>query len=606
MVLGVLGEDFLVSRPRLLHVAVARVERGHHVEEARTTLGRNEVDGAADLVKRLARTARPRPRIAESDEYLGIPDVAVDVRELPEHVAAIPVLDNGLERLLDVVLAARCLGMVGARHLELVEERADIVPVDGIENELVHIERAVVVTGVLKPDAAVVRHETNMATKTKARELDWIVLLPKPVAAPVLDTLRRRENLVELIPRAPVGLAIRICAEEEELGHRLYPGGVPEVWGAEYCGLLRDVGICRKPVLDERKHAERERNRKLAVLVAADPLLLYEFREFAEIALVEVALQAHEIEFLARLRRLRGGESQVVVEKTVGDEPSAVSKVSNQLLGRAVCKVAARAIKREDVQKDSDAHDERQHWENGEGERAALHRHRLGFKRLVLADLRDGEQPPVSHEIGGRERRKRAGHDGKEPVGAHKRRGRERSGDGENCHEAHRNVVYPLGKTALAVVGDKAREERHDKRQHRKGADEEPAIRGEPHLRFVPVGAHVLGEVAGGVGSVDEERDNRNEEKHERRAIRLAAALPRDRPHTTKVAEGEKPEERRVREPEPRENADEDRIDPASILAGAGVWNQQRRRHERPCGVERERAKVHERLVDGGRRHEYY
>ena len=163
VVLGVLGKNLLVSRPRLLDVAIARIERSHHVEQARAALGRDKVDRAADLVQRLARTAGLRPRKAKTDEYLGIPDVAVNVGKLPEDIATLPVFDNGLELLLDVVLLAHRLRMAGARHLELVEKRANVVPVDGVEDELVHVERAVVVAGVLKPHAAVIGNKADVA-----------------------------------------------------------------------------------------------------------------------------------------------------------------------------------------------------------------------------------------------------------------------------------------------------------------------------------------------------------------------------------------------------------------------------------------------------------
>ena len=53
--------------------------------------------------------------------------------------------------------------MAGARHLELVEKRANVVPVDGVEDELVHVERAVVVAGVLKPHAAVIGNKADVA-----------------------------------------------------------------------------------------------------------------------------------------------------------------------------------------------------------------------------------------------------------------------------------------------------------------------------------------------------------------------------------------------------------------------------------------------------------
>ena len=240
-----------------------------------------------------------------------------------------------------------------------------------------------------------------MAAQPQTRELDRVVLLPEPVAAPFLDALRRRENSVKLVPRAPVGLAGGICAEEEEFRHCLYPGGIPKIGCAEYGGLLRDVGICRKPVLDEREDAEREGNRKLAVLVAADALRLDEFRELSKIAFVKVTLQAHEIEFLAGLC---GREAQVIVEKAVGDKPRAVAEIGEELLGRAVGEVAARTIERKEVQEDSDDHYERQHGKDGERECAALHCDRRLVKRLVLAHLRHGEKPPVRHEIGGGER----------------------------------------------------------------------------------------------------------------------------------------------------------------------------------------------------------
>ena len=119
------------------------------------------------------------------------------------------------------------------------------------------------------------------------------------------------------------------------------------------------------------------------------------------------------------------------------------------------------------------------------------------------------------------------------------------------------------------------------------------------------MGPHVLGKVARRVGGVGEERDNRDEEESERRAVWLAAALARHGPHAAKVERGEKAEKRRVGETKTRENPDKNREQPARILPGSSVRDQERRGDERPRCVERERAQVGERLLDGWSRHEY-
>ena len=134
----------------------------------------------------------------------------------------------------------------------------------------------------------------------------------------------------------------------------------------------------------------------------------------------------------------------MVVEKPVGYEPRAVAEIGEELLGRAVGEVAAGTVERKEIQQDGDYHHERQDGEDGERERAALHRDRCLVERLILAHLRHGEKPPVRHEIGGGERGERARHHGEKPVGAHERRWGERRRDGKNRHEAHRDVVYPL------------------------------------------------------------------------------------------------------------------------------------------------------------------
>ena len=74
--------------------------------------------------------------------------------------------------------------MAGARHLELVEERADVVLVDVSENELVERERLVVLPLVLKVHRAVVRDEARVLAQPEAHELYGVVLLPEAVASP--------------------------------------------------------------------------------------------------------------------------------------------------------------------------------------------------------------------------------------------------------------------------------------------------------------------------------------------------------------------------------------------------------------------------------------
>ena len=54
----------------------------------------------------------------------------------------------------------------------------------------------------------------------------------------------------------------------------------------------------------------------------------------------------------------------------------------------------------------------------------------------------------------------------------------------------------------------------------------------------------MLGEVAGGAGSVDEERDDCNEQEPERRAVGLAAALTRNGPDTAEVERRKETEKR--------------------------------------------------------------
>ena len=161
-------KDLLVRCARPLGVAVARVEGRHHVEEARAALGRHEVDRAADLVERLAGASGLRPCVAEAHEYLGAPDVSVDVRELPEDIAAVLVFDDRLEGLLDLALPLGGPGVARARHLELVEERADVVLVDVSEDELVERERIVVPPLVLEVHRAVVRDEARVLAQPEA------------------------------------------------------------------------------------------------------------------------------------------------------------------------------------------------------------------------------------------------------------------------------------------------------------------------------------------------------------------------------------------------------------------------------------------------------
>ena len=50
----------------------------------------------------------------------------------------------------------------------------------------------------------------------------------------------------------------------------------------------------------------------------------------------------------------------MVVEKPVRDEPGAVAEIGQELLGRAVREVAARAVERKQVEQDRDEHHERQ------------------------------------------------------------------------------------------------------------------------------------------------------------------------------------------------------------------------------------------------------
>ena len=97
----------------------------------------------------------------------------------------------------------------------------------------------------------------------------------------------------------------------------------------------------------------------------------------------------------------------------------------------------------------------------------------------------------------------------------------------------------------------------------------------------------MLGKVAGSVGSVDEERDNRNKEECERSAIRLAAALAGHSPHAAKVERDKKSKKRGVGKTETHEDPDENREHPARLLPGAGIRNQERRSDKRPRGIKR-------------------
>ena len=145
----VVRQHLVVDLARLLRLVSARVDGGHHVQEARLAVGRHEVDRALHLRDGVARLAGPRPSVAHAGEDLRRADVAVVAGERPEHVAALGIVNDRLELLLDLGLARDGGGDARARHLELVEERADVVAVDGPEDEFVEFEGILVPSEVL-------------------------------------------------------------------------------------------------------------------------------------------------------------------------------------------------------------------------------------------------------------------------------------------------------------------------------------------------------------------------------------------------------------------------------------------------------------------------
>ena len=568
MVGRVLLENRLVDAARLGVVVLARVERGHHVHEHRALVGGDEVDRALDLHERVAGTSGARPGVAETDKHVGIADVTVIVAETPDMITAVLVVDDGLEHAFEFVALGERLRVLGAGHADFVEKRRNVVAVDLVKNELVHRESLVILLLILKIDAAVVRHESEMAADRVAHALDGAVGLAAAVAAPVS---RHFQQTVELLPGAPVRNALFIGAEEDELGNRLQTGRVPEIGSAVNDDILGDGRIGGEPILHERKHAQREREGKRVVFGSADAGRLDRLAELGEIGLVKIARKRHDVKFLTIAL---GRQTEMVVKNAVGYDPFASVHFRKHLLRNLVGESTAVTLESEEV---PDAGHDQHERENASG----------GNAHHVAA-----VQPPVRNQVACGKRRECARGDRKYAVRLHERRGRKRSGDRQNRDERHRSMEEPLHQTGLFVISFLARKHRRHKRQRREDGDEQPTGRRVIFLELLEESAQQFRHFKIEDGRRDGKRHKPGECKEHDCKIRTDAATSLRNHDGVNEKRQHCDEKRRIAGSERGHHAHEHRQEKHHRLRGDDHRQRRQQRQERPAEIEHPRLKM--------------
>ena len=484
MVLGVLRQDGLVDLTRLGLIVLARIQGGHHVEEHRPLVRRDEVNGAADLGERVARTARTGPGMSETDKRIGIADVAVVGAKTPQEITAVLVFDSRLEHALQLTLFCNRLGVLLSDHGDLVEDGADVIMVDLVQDELIHLERLVVFLLILQVDATVVGDEAEVAAQGEAHPIDGIRHLAVMVAAPAL---RRLQNRVELLPGGPIGDDFVVRTEEEELRHRRDVSRIPQVRRTEHGDVLGDGRIGREPVLDERQHAQRQRQPKRAVAGTADTLGLDDFRQFLQVFRIQVLGQRNDVEVLAGIGR---HQLQMIVQSPIRDEPTTGPKIRDDLARDLVGKRPRIPVKGKEVPHAGYGEHERQ---NHAGNQC---------NGLTAVD------PPVGDKIAADGGGKRTRKNGQDSIRLHQRGRRERRRHSQDRHEGHRGVKDPLNETRFLDEGPSAGKQRHHKRQRREKRDEHPS-------EAAPVPLHFLGDMLQNLQHVDAKTGSHNPERQQ-------------------------------------------------------------------------------------------
>ena len=490
MIGGVGLEHLVVDLARLLRLVAARVDGGHHVQEARLAVGRHEVDRALNLRDGVSGLAGTRPCVAHTGEDLRRADIAVVAGEGPEQIAAFGIVDDRLELALNLGLVRNRRRDPGARHLELVEERADVVAVNGLEDEFVELPRLLVLAEVLHHHAKVVRDEANMAAQLQTQRVDGILRVGDLARTlPLLgvkDRLHLRPERLEVshgLVAIHVLLHVLHATEEQALRHGLALGHVPEVRHAEDRGLLGDLLVAHKPVLQERQHAQLNGEREVC-MARGKLLLLHERGELLQVGIIHVALEADEVQLLATRRR---DNAEMVVQHAVRHHPGTGPHAVDDLIGTDIRIGAAVARAAERVHQRRQGDDAEENAQHGRRHPAADHEHRPRLVVLNGWQWRPGQHIPIRREIATRHRDQHGRRHGGDSKGTHQALGRERRRERQNRADRHRDVEEVLTPGALVVESARSREHARDKRHDREDDDEEPPWADNPLAHLVRI-----------------------------------------------------------------------------------------------------------------------